>query len=290
MHSNQSIKAMPFVTVLFVLLALFITACSNKPNDDKKSDGDLKNISKSIVDMVDESQKKVPNSATKTNTDANAIADTKIAQVMVRNLYLEQQKIAMSGLSLTTIEQYKKALKHIDKKQWQQAKSLLDEISKAQPQLSGAHYNKAIIAKAQHKNIIALAEVNKAIKANELNLYAHHLKGQLLRLKGDFAGAEQSYLTALSIWPNYADVHVNMAVLLELYRGRLLDAHQYYKSYLILVPDDQLTKRYLAGLNIKIKRAGLVVPVVDAKAKPKGQSKAKTEVNIKAEALPEKGQ
>jgi tetratricopeptide (TPR) repeat protein len=279
MHNNQFIKPALFVSKTFnsksmvsisvVLLALLITACTNKPNDDQEAQGDLKNISKSIVDMVDEpknnaDKRKGSDAKIESNNDTSLATSAIIAPVLVKNLYLEQQKTAVSGVPLATIDQYKKALKYIDKKQWQQATLLLDDIIKAQPQLSGAYYNKAIIAQAQHKNIIALAEVNKALKANDLNLYAHHLKGQLLRLKGDFSGAEQSYLTALSIWPNYADVHVNMAVLLELYRGRLLDAHQYYQSYLALVPDDQRVKRYLAGLNIKIKRAGLVVPPAQA--------------------------
>ena len=94
-------------------------------------------------------------------------------------------------------------------------------------------------------------------------MYAHHLQGKVYRLQGQFDKAEQSYLAALAIWPDFTDAQASMAILLELYRGRLLDAHSYYRSYLLLNSDDEEVKRWQAGLEIKIKRAGLAMPIVE---------------------------
>ena len=129
-----------------------------------------------------------------------------------------------------------------------------------QPKLSGSYVNKAIIAKQHGKLDEAQLLLAKAIEVNSLNLYAHHLQGQIYRLQGLFEKSEQSYLAALAIWPDFAQAHASMAILLELYRGRLLEAYAHYRTYLTLKPDDEEVKRWLAGLEIKIKRAGLELP------------------------------
>ena len=69
--------------------------------------------------------------------------------------------------------------------------------------------------------------------------------------------AENYYRKALDIWPQYPEAQMNLAILLELYRGRFLEARKYYLSYLTQVPEDQQAQRWLAGLDIKIKRAGV---------------------------------
>ena len=104
--------------------------------------------------------------------------------------------------------------------------------------------------------------IEPAIKTNPSNPYAHNFKGQILQGKGEFEQAEQSYVTALTLWPNYTEAQLNIAVLLELYRGKFIEAYQYYHIYLLNKPEDQLVKRWQAALAIKINRAGLSVPTI----------------------------
>lgn len=181
----------------------------------------------------------------------------------VINLYLQQQSNNPITVPEYVLEDYHQAIILMKAKKWSQAETLFDQVITAEPNLSGSYINKAIIAKQQGNLLAAQGLVSKAIEINKLNLYAHHLQGKIYRLQGQFDKAEQSYLAALAIWPNFPDAQASMAILLELYRGRLLDAHTYYQAYLVLKPEDEEVKRWLAGLEIKIKRAGLIIPSSD---------------------------
>ena len=235
--------------LVVVMMSLGLSACSSKPKDvvvpvDAETTKTL---------TVDESQAKAGES---TMTD-------KTKRVPAINKYVQQQSLSPIVIPEKVMKDYQEALSLMEKQQWSPAEALFDKVIIAQPQLSGSYVNKAIIAKQQGKLAQANKLLNKAIEANSLNLYAHHLQGQVYRLQGEFDKAEQHYLAALAIWPDFAEAHASMAILLELYRGRLLDAYGYYYSYLVLKSDDDEVKRWQAGLAIKIKRAGLAVPKLD---------------------------
>ncbi|PKG82574.1 hypothetical protein CXF85_13920 [Colwellia sp. 75C3] len=242
-HTSKSTKAV----VIAITLSLWLSACSSNPT-------------------VDESKK---NSVSAALVTGESIVDEDIAQgnkAPAVNLYLQQQATKPIPVPDNVLKDYQQAISLMKDKKWQQAQSLFDQVILAQPQLSGSYVNKAIIVKEQGKLIQAQVLLDRAITVNNLNLYAHHLQGQTYRLQGQFDKAEQSYLAALAIWPDFSEAQASMAILLELYRGRLLDAHGYYRSYLLLNSNDEEVKRWLAGLEIKIKRAGLDVPTVDKSA------------------------
>jgi tetratricopeptide (TPR) repeat protein len=160
-------------------------------------------------------------------------------------------------------------------KEWKKAELLFDQVLVSQPQLSGAYVNKALIAFHQKDVNHANKQLDQALAANPLNPYAYEIKGRLARLSGHFDQAEKNYLKALEIWPEYPEAQVNLAILFELYRGRLLDAHKYYSSYLAQQADDQQVQRWLAGVEIKIKRAGLILPDKADKKLPSSAQKNK---------------
>jgi len=244
---------------------LILPACSlmPEPAEDKTSSADnaltqaqdVSDIGKEIADMVtmDDNPK-----LTSQNTAAEQ--DQTIASQNTRNLYIEQQQKRLVDVPKAVLTQFEYALSLMKSKQWSKANQQLDDVLSAYPKLSGARVNKAIIAMTQNKLSLANEQLVMAIQANENNPYAYLLKGKLERLQGDFAQAEQSYLKALTIWPQYPEVHVNMAILLELYRGRLVEARGFYLSYLKLSPDDIQAQRWLAGVELKIKRAGIPLP------------------------------
>jgi tetratricopeptide (TPR) repeat protein len=234
---------------LAICISIFITACTSAPdsevNRSKNSPENLKNISDDIVELI--------------ATDKATIKQQGIAQKALnnKNLYLAQQQEKLANVPESIVEQYKKAVLLLQQKQYVQAEKLFTQVINAQPDLSGAYVNKAIIALQQKDLIQANKLVEKAISVNALNPYAHHLKAQIEREQGDFKAAQSSYEKALAIWPGYAKAQLNLAILLELYRGQLLQAKQHYKYYLALQPQDKKVQRWLAGLKIKIKRAGL---------------------------------
>lgn len=213
---------------------------------------------------------------TEVGEEENAnLAETVKSPVAI-NLYVQQQVNNPVIVAADVRKDYQKALALMEKKKWQQASELFDKVITKQPQLSGSYVNKALIAKKQDKLAQAQLLLKKAVTVNKLNLYAYHLQGQIYRQQGEFDKAEQSYLSALKVWPDFAEAHASMAILLELYRGRLLDAYAYYDSYLQLKPGDEEIQRWQAGLSIKIKRAGLTIP--------EAASTTSADANVKSES------
>ncbi len=169
------------------------------------------------------------------------------------NLYQKQKSVRLADVPEHVIASYQQALNLMKKKQWLKASILLDEVILAQAHLSGPYLNKAKIALHQDNNDLAFELVDKAIEINDLNLHAHAFKAQLLSKQGRFADAEEAYLQALKIWPDHQSSLLNLAILLELYRGKLNQAETYYLHYLSLQPDDQQVKLWYAALQNKLK-------------------------------------
>jgi tetratricopeptide (TPR) repeat protein len=235
----------------FLIVLVLLQGCSIVDEPTKQQPENLDSIGKDIVDMVD-----IPANEKQPISDVSAIGSNHNKQ----NLYLENIPQHIANIPVQTLEKYKQALVLMKKKQWSGAEILFDEILVVQPQLSGVYVNKALISVHQENLKRANKHVNTALTINPINPYAHQLKGRVSRLNGQFVQAEKSYLEALRIWPEYPEAQLNLAILLELYRGRLLDAQKYYTAYLQLQPKDEQVMRWLAGVNIKIKRAGLSIP------------------------------
>lgn len=251
-------------SVLVLLILIILPSCSINTKETPPIDNTAKNITDSERDKDNKELEKISKDITdmvsvsvSSNASKQAEKLSEPSQSSTTNKYAEQEATKMIGVPLTVIKKYQSALLFMGDKQWQAATNIFDEIIVQHPELSGSYVNKAIIFQQQNKDTLAFEQVEKAILANDTNPYAHHLKGQLLKEQGKFERAEQSYKKALDIWPNYADAQLNMAILLELYRGKLQRAYAFYQSYLTLQPDDEKVKRWLAALNIKLKREGL---------------------------------
>lgn len=251
---------------LLVLLTLSMSGCSSKA--DKQND--LKSMSKALADLVGFPLAEQSQSMQSAN-------HTQLLLSEYKNAYLEQEARLMSGVPNKIREIYQQALNLMAQKKWVTASELFDQVIAKQANLSGSYVNQAIINlalskqlskqqnKAQSSNYteqLDAAELwlDKAISVNPTNPYAHYYKGKLLQDRGQFEQAEQHYTSALAIWPRYSQVQLSMAILLELYRGKLLEAYPYYSAYLQHNSDDQQVQRWQAALAIKIKRAGLDLP------------------------------
>jgi tetratricopeptide (TPR) repeat protein len=239
-----------FYTLTIVLVLVLLPACSTLP--EKQTPETLETLGKALTDLVD-----VPTANGKLSTDEGGMITT--AEIK-RNRYLEQKQERLANVPAYVIAKYKQALTLMKNKQWRKAEVLFNQVLMAQPQLAGAYVNKALIALQKKEFNRANKQLDKALAVNPINPYAYQIKARIARLNGHFDQAENSYLKALAIWPEYPEAQLNLAILLELYRGRLLDARKYYMSYLLLQWDDKQVQRWLAGVEIKIKRAGLVLP------------------------------
>ncbi|WP_169628114.1 tetratricopeptide repeat protein [Ferrimonas senticii] len=163
------------------------------------------------------------------------------------------------GLSPDVISAFSHALRLTRAQQWPQAKQALEQLQQQQPKLAGIAVNLGLIALHQANDDDAVNALRHAIGLNPDNPYAQQLLALALSRRGQFAEAEQHYRKALAIWPYYPDAHLNLAILLELYRGKLRQAHQHYQAYLAN-SDDQQAPRYLAAIELKMRRAGIELP------------------------------
>lgn len=247
---------------LLVLLTLSMSGCSSTV--DKQND--LKSMSKALADLVGFPLAEQAQSMQSANRTKLLLSDTK-------NAYLEQEVRLMSGVPNEIRETYQQALSLMAQQKWLAASALFDQIIAKQANLSGSYVNQAIINlelnkllnKQQNSNQVEQLStadlwLDKAINVNPLNPFAHYYKGKILQDRGQFEQAEQHYASALAIWPRYSQAQLSMAILLELYRGQLLEAYPYYSAYLQHNTDDQQVQRWQAALAIKIKRAGLDLP------------------------------
>lgn len=249
----------------YAVFAVLLPACSlvSDPSADpdrsgqnnEATSGDVSALGKNITDMVNVENKQASQSAQHIEGSGLDVDGTK-----THNFYQDDKQQRLANVPKSVLVQYEKAIALMKQAQWQNANQIFAQILSAHPNLSSVRVNKAIIAVKENQLSVAIKELDLALKVNDNNPYAHHLKGQIARTQGQFSSAEQSYLKALTIWPQYPEVHVNMAVLLELYRGRLLEARTYYLSYLALAPEDVQVQRWLASLEIKMKRAGISIP------------------------------
>ena len=258
---------------ILLLSLVFIQSCSLTDRQEDKTvdnNAEITSLGKDIIDMggiPKSSPKATASKALNTLDNKNNEADSLIHEksVTVQALtgstetektqyqqFLAKQRLIQDSLSAKTKTRYKLALSQIKRKNWQDAIVLLDEVLAQSPDLSGAYLNKALSLYRLKQFDLAILTLQAEEKVNEINPYRYNLQGVLAREQGKFIESETYYQKALTVWPDYPEAHLNIAVLFELYRGKFVKAQTHYQAYLLLKPDDQKTKLWLAGLEIKI--------------------------------------
>lgn len=122
------------------------------------------------------------------------------------------------------------------------AEVLLLELTESQPELAGPWVNLGIIHQQRNDSGAAIQAYESALIANPDNCDALNQLGVLARQAGDFSAAESYYTACVRSQPDYAAAHLNLAVLYELYMGRLTEALVSYHEYQLAVtePDNQV--------------------------------------------------
>ena len=150
--------------------------------------------------------------------------------------------------------------------QWQQAEQDLLWITEHYSELSGPWLNLALLYdKMSHDKTLDDKTLDdktngpdkveyafsRAIETNNQNVYAYNQYGVFLRKQGDFAKAEKNYKQALVVWPDFPEGHLNLAILYDLYLGKLTLALHHYESYQALQDEP---KRQVSGWIIDVRR------------------------------------
>ncbi len=151
-------------------------------------------------------------------------------------------------------QEFQKASAAMLEQDWLAAEQQLLLLTLDYPHLSGPYLNLAIVYDQQGNVDLADENFRQAIAANTNNVFAYNQYGIFLREQGRFDEAEQQYLSALAVWPDYAEGHRNLGILYDMYFGNFSQALAQYKLYQSLQeqPDRQL-KGWIIDLQRRIK-------------------------------------
>lgn len=126
---------------------------------------------------------------------------------------------------------YDEALASLEAENWSEARQSLANLTREYPELSGPWVNLARVHLEQEREPEAEQALERALQINEYNLEAYNQLALLKRREGDFERAEQLYRQALDVWPFHAESHLNLGILLDLYRGEGEQALLHYRAY-----------------------------------------------------------
>lgn len=149
--------------------------------------------------------------------------------------------------------QYHRALDAMKAEDWPMAERLLNELVLSNRQLSGPLLNLGIAQAKQEKDEQAQTSFENAIKVNASNQEAYNQLGLLQRKRGQFTDAKNTYLKAISVWPGYAPIRLNLGILYELYIGDLAQALNQYQTYQALQTEpDRKVKGWIVDLQRRL--------------------------------------
>jgi len=134
-------------------------------------------------------------------------------------------------LKASTREDYGRAVDLLRNGDHDQAFAMFTQLSRSQPELAGPWVNLGVIHLAAERPDQARLAHQQALAANPENCDALNQLGVMARREGRFEDAEAFYLRCLNAQPMYAHARLNLAILYELYLGRLGDALAAYQDY-----------------------------------------------------------
>ncbi len=134
------------------------------------------------------------------------------------------------------------------------AEQALLQLTRDFPELSGPHANLGLLYLRQDRPDEAARELERAVTLNPEQAAAWNALGIVHRQRGDFEAAREAYEAALAADPDLAEAHRNLAILLDLYLGRVDEALIHYRRYQALRGDDPQAARWVVEAERRARR------------------------------------
>ncbi|TNC81759.1 MAG: hypothetical protein C9356_07860 [Oleiphilus sp.] len=126
---------------------------------------------------------------------------------------------------------YQAALAQHKEGEVEAARRAYEALLAQDPGLTSPRYNLAQLSLEAGDEEDARQQLEQLLALEPGHKQGHNLMGVLLREKGRFAEAEEHYRAAIASDPDYAPAVRNLAILLDLYQGRLQEALPLYEHY-----------------------------------------------------------
>lgn len=152
--------------------------------------------------------------------------------------------------------QFDDALDLLREKRYAEAAAALQGMTQAYPDLPGPYLNLAIAYLRLDRAGEAEQPVRRALELKPNDAEAYNLLGLLHRETGNFVEARADYEQALKLDPQFADVHLNLAILLDLYLEQPQSALEHYERYQEMAgAEDKQVKLWITDLKQRIPAA-----------------------------------
>jgi Flp pilus assembly protein TadD len=149
--------------------------------------------------------------------------------------------------------QFEYGLDLLRDKHYAEAATALQAMTQTYPDLSGPHLNLGIAYLRMERYAEAEQAIRKALEIIPENAEGYNLLGLAQREAGRFVEAREAYEQALKLDPLFADVHLNLAILLDLYLGQSQAALEHYERYQeIAAPEDKQVKLWITDLKQRL--------------------------------------
>ncbi len=150
-------------------------------------------------------------------------------------------------------ERYQQAMDALKAGEFAVAASLLGDLQDRQEELPLVSTNLGLAYLSLKDWQQAENAFLQAISQDSTNAVAHNHLAVVQREQGKFSDALASYQAALTINPDYAAAHLNLAILFDIYLQDLAKAAQHYESYLELQDEeDKLVSGWLTDLKRRL--------------------------------------
>ncbi len=151
------------------------------------------------------------------------------------------------------------------------AKKLLEQLVVDDKSLAGPWVILGDIAKLDNMLEQSVSHYAKAIAINKFNVNAYIRLAKRQREQGQFLRAQNTYVKSLSVWKDFPESHLNLAILYDLYLNKSLLAQRHLEAYQFLTNgQDKKTTRWLSEiqqrtgkavmLNVESKKASSLEP------------------------------
>jgi len=165
---------------------------------------------------------------------------------------------SVSAVPAAVQHDYQLAISRMEAGDTAEAEQLLQKFVADYPEYANAYVNLAIILDERGDSTAAVRLLEHAAELDGNNVAALNRLGLIKRQLGDFSAAEQAWLKATRVDPEYANAWYNLGVLYDLYLQDLPAALGYYRRYQTLVAEespDATVQRWIVDLQRRIDRS-----------------------------------